>query len=184
MIDFTNTEVAFKMKTKNDLRQSKLLFATLSSPQVVQTLKGLTLASLFLKLPIKGIVKATVFRQFCGGESVEECQPQIDRLAEGNVQAILDYSVEGKAEEADFDRTLETTLDTIRFAQNNPGVPFGVFKPTGLGAIEWYEKVSLKQELSTEESESWARVLARWEKIFMQASEMKIPVMIDAEESW
>lgn len=184
MIDFTNTEVAFKMKTKNDLRQSKLLFATLSSPQVVQTLKGLTLASLFLKLPIKGIVKATVFRQFCGGESVEECQPQIDRLAEGNVQAILDYSVEGKAEEADFDRTLETTLDTIRFAQNNPGVPFGVFKPTGVGAIEWYEKVSLKQELSTEESESWARVLARWEKIFMLASEMKIPVMIDAEESW
>ena len=184
MIDFTNTEVAFKMKTKNDLRQSKLLFATLSSPQVVQTLKGLTLASLFLKLPIKGIVKATVFRQFCGGESVEECQPQIDRLAEGNVQAILDYSVEGKAEEADFNRTLETTLDTIRFAQNNPGVPFGVFKPTGVGAIEWYEKVSLKQELSAEESESWARVLARWEKIFMLASEMKIPVMIDAEESW
>jgi len=184
MIDFTNTEVAFKMKTKNDLRQSKLLFATLSSPQVVQTLKGLTLASLFLKLPIKGIVKATVFRQFCGGESVEECQPQIDRLAEGNVQAILDYSVEGKAEEADFDRTLETTLDTIRFAQNNPGVPFGVFKPTGVGAIEWYEKVSLKLELSAEESESWARVLARWEKIFMLASEMKIPVMIDAEESW
>ena len=184
MIDFTNTEVAFKMKTKNDLRQSKLLFATLSSPQVVQTLKGLTLASLFLKLPIKGIVKATVFRQFCGGESVEECQPQIDRFAEGNVQAILDYSVEGKAEEADFDRTLETTLDTIRFAQNNPGVPFGVFKPTGVGAIEWYEKVSLKQELSAEESESWARVLARWEKIFMLASEMKIPVMIDAEESW
>ena len=172
------------MKTKNDLRQSKLLFATLSSPQVVQTLKGLTLASLLLKLPIKGIVKATVFRQFCGGESVEECQPQIDRLAEGNVQAILDYSVEGKAEEADFDRTLETTLDTIRFAQNNPGVPFGVFKPTGVGAIEWYEKVSLKLELSAEESESWARVLARWEKIFMLASEMKIPVMIDAEESW
>ena len=115
---------------------------------------------------------------------MEECQPQIDRLAEGNVQAILDYSVEGKAVEADFDRTLETTLETIRFAQNNPGVPFGVFKPTGVGAIEWYEKVSLKQELSAEESESWARVLARWEKIFMLASEMKIPVMIDAEESW
>ena len=81
MIDFANTEVAFKMKTKNDLRQSKLLFATLSSPKIVQTLKGLTLASLRMRLPIKGIVKATVFRQFCGGESVDECQPQIDRLA-------------------------------------------------------------------------------------------------------
>jgi proline dehydrogenase len=184
MIDFANTEVAFKMKTKNDLRQSKLLFATLSSPQIVQTLKGLTLASLRLRLPIKSIVKATVFRQFCGGESVDECQPQIDRLAEGKVQAILDYSVEGKAEEADFDRTLETTLETIRFAQNNPGVPFGVFKPTGVGDIEWYEKVALGEELSAQESEAWSRVLGRWDQIFELANTLNVPVMIDAEESW
>ena len=172
------------MKTKNDLRQSKLLFATLSLPQIVQTLKGLTLASLRLRLPIKGIVKATVFRQFCGGESVEECQPQINRLAEGKVQAILDYSVEGKAEEADFDRTLQTTLETIRFAQNNPGVPFGVFKPTGVGAIEWYEKVAVGAELSAQESKAWSRVLERWNQIFELANTLNVPVMIDAEESW
>ena len=84
---------------------------------VVRVLKSFTLAALALRLPIKGIVKATVFRQFCGGESVEDCTQQIDRLAAGNVGAILDYSVEGKAQEEDFNRTLATTIETLQYAK-------------------------------------------------------------------
>ncbi|CAI8156668.1 MAG: Proline dehydrogenase [Cryomorphaceae bacterium] len=184
MIDFSNTEIAFKMKTNMDLRQSKLLFSTLSSPSVVSALKSMTLASLSLRLPIKGMVKATVFRQFCGGESVGECTPQIARLAEGHVGAILDYSVEGKAQEADFDRTLATTIETLEYAQNNGDVPFGVFKPTGLGSIDIYEKVSLGNPLTQEEQNSWDNTLVRWRRIIEKANELGVPVMIDAEESW
>ena len=184
MIDFSNTEIAFKMKTNMDLRQSKLLFSTLSSPSVVSALKSLTLASLALRLPIKGIVKATVFRQFCGGESVEECTPQIARLAQGQVGAILDYSVEGKAREEDFDRTLGTTIETLVYAQNNADVPFGVFKPTGVGSIDIYEKVSLGKELTQEEQTSWKLTLGRWKQIIEKANELGVPVMVDAEESW
>lgn len=184
MIDFSNTEIAFKMKTNMDLRQSKLLFSTLSSPSVVSALKSMTLASLSLRLPIKGMVKATVFRQFCGGESVGECTPQIARLAEGHVGAILDYSVEGKAQEADFDRTLATTIETLEYAQNNGDVPFGVFKPTGLGSIDIYEKVSLGNPLTQEEQNSWDNTLVRWRRIIEKANELGVPVMVDAEESW
>ena len=184
MIDFSNTEIAFKMKTNLDLRQSKLLFTTLSSPSVVSALKSLTLASLALRLPIKGIVKATVFRQFCGGESVEACSAQIGRLAEGKVGAILDYSVEGKAREEDFDRTLATTLETLVYAQNNANVPFGVFKPTGVGSISIYEKVSLGKKLTPAEQISWERTLDRWKQIIEKANELSVPVMVDAEESW
>jgi proline dehydrogenase len=147
-------------------------------------MKKLTLASFKLHLPIKWIVKRTVFRQFCGGETIQECQSQIDRLAVGGVKAILDYSVEGKAEEADFDRTLLTTLQTLEFAQNNPGVPFGVFKPTGLGSIEIYEKVSKGYDLSPRESEDWERTKERFASIFELASKLGVPVMVDAEESW
>jgi len=184
MIDFTNTEVAFGMKTNADLQQSRLLFATLSSPRVVGALKNVTLASLALRLPIKGIVKATVFRQFCGGETIEECQHQIDRLAEGQVGAILDYSVEGKAQESDFDRTLRTTNGTIEFAAANADVPFSVFKPTGLGSIAIYEKVSLGQSLSEKEAVAWERTKARYDEIFAKAHELGVLVMVDAEESW
>ena len=172
------------MKTNMDLHQSKLLFSTLSSPSVVSALKSMTLASLSLRLPIKGMVKATVFRQFCGGESVGECTPQIARLAEGHVGAILDYSVEGKAQEADFDRTLATTIETLEYAQNNGDVPFGVFKPTGLGSIDIYEKVSLGNPLTQEEQNSWDNTLVRWRRIIEKANELGVPVMVDAEESW
>lgn len=184
MIDFSNTEIAFKMKTNMDLRQSKLLFSTLSSPSVVSALKSMTLASLRLHLPIKGLVKATVFRQFCGGESVGECTPQIARLSEGHVGAILDYSVEGKAQEEDFDRTLATTIETLEYAQNNADVPFGVFKPTGLGSMDIYEKVSLGNPLTQEEQKSWDNTLERWRRIIEKANELGVPVMVDAEESW
>lgn len=184
MIPFENTEVAFRMKTTNDLHQSKLLFSTLSSPKTVGVLKGLTLFSLSMHLPIKGIIKRTVFRQFCGGESVEQCGPQVARLAEGRVKAILDYSVEGKAQEADFDRTLRTTIKTIENAEHHPDIPFGVFKPTGLGSIELYEKVSLGAALSEDEQSQWARVKDRWSEVFKCSAKHNVPVLVDAEESW
>ena len=184
MIPFENTEVAFRMKTTNDLRQSKLLFSTLSSPKTVGVLKGLTLFSLGIHLPIKGIIKRTVFRQFCGGETVEQCDPQVARLAEGRVKAILDYSVEGKAQEADFDRTLRTTLQTVENAAGHADIPFGVFKPTGLGPIELYEKVSLGEPLSSEEQTLWTRVKARWAAVFESGAKHGVPVLVDAEESW
>jgi len=172
------------MKTKIDLLQSRLLFSTLSSPMVVRVLKSFTLAALALRLPIKGIVKATVFRQFCGGESVEDCTQQIDRLAAGNVGAILDYSVEGKAQEEDFNRTLATTIETLQYAKVNENVPFGVFKPTGLGRIDIYEKISQEKPLGGEEQLAWNQTLDRWKKIIEKAAELEVPVMVDAEESW
>jgi proline dehydrogenase len=184
MIDFTNTKVAFGMKTNADLKQSRLLFASLKSARVVGMLKNITLAALAIRLPIKGIVKATVFRQFCGGETIEECQRQIDRLAKGKVGAILDYSVEGKAEESDFDRTMQTTIETMEFAEANDDVPLSVFKPTGLGNIGIYEKVSLGDKLNETEKVAWAHTKSRYSKIFAKANELGVPVMVDAEESW
>ncbi len=184
MIDFSNTETAFKMKTKIDLLQSKLLFSALSSPMVVRILKSFTITALAVKLPIKGILKATVFRQFCGGESVEECREQINRLATMNVGAILDYSVEGKAQEQDFNRTLATTIETLQYAKINDNVSFGVFKPTGLGNINIYEKITQKKQLNRKEKFAWNRTLNRWQTIIEKAAELQIPVMVDSEESW
>ena len=137
-----------------------------------------------MRLPIKAMVKATVFRQFCGGETVHECEPQIQRLAQGNVHAILDYSVEGKAQETDFNRTLDVTLQTLEFAKSHNYVPFGVFKPTGIGSIDLYEKVSLSQPLSDTEQSAWEATVLRWETIFKKANTLQVRVMVDAEESW
>lgn len=183
-IDFNNTEVAFRTKTDNDLKQSYLLFKTLASPQIVSVGKGLTKASFALGLPIKGIIKKTVFRQFCGGETIEECGSQVNRLMQYKVHAILDYSAEGKESEAEFDHCMDITLQTIEYAVKNPGVPLAVFKPTGIARFALLEKMNKNQNLSANEQLEWDRVMSRFHRIAKTASDLGIPVMVDAEESW
>lgn len=183
-IDFQNTEVAFALKSNAQLQKAKLMFQTMSHPGVVSFLKGSVQASLKVGLPIKGMIKKTVFEHFCGGERIPECTTRIAALHSQGVSAILDYSVEGKESEADFERTKNTTLETLKFAKTNPGVPFGVFKPSGMGRVALYEKVSAGAELTTSEAEEWARVRQRYFEIAETAVANGIPVMIDAEESW
>ena len=144
----------------------------------------LTAFALKLKLPVVGIIKATVYNQFVGGETIQECDAQIEKLKQQHVGAILDYSAEGKTAESDFDYTAQLTIDTILHAKANSYVPFSVFKPTGLGRFGLYEKVASTEELSASENEEWLRVLARYEKIAKASKEHSIPVLIDAEESW
>lgn len=184
MIDFNNTEVAFQMKSGSDLQQSRLLFSSLRSPSMVKVLQQLTLAAFKLRLPITGIIKKTVFRQFCGGESVEDCAGQINRLLEYKVNAILDYSAEGTATEEDWDKAVEITMKTIDYAVNNPGVPFGVFKPTGLGSEEIYTKASEGTPLTPQEMAEWMTVQGRWQTILEYADHHGVPVLVDAEDSW
>lgn len=183
-IDFSNTKIAFQNKTNFELRKAHLLFSSLAFPWLVNILKKVTTFALKVHLPIKGIIKATVYNQFVGGETIEECTPQIKKLEAQHVRAILDYSAEGKTSESDFDHTTQLTIDTILYAKANTDVPFSVFKPTGLGRFSLFEKVAAKGNLSDQEEKEWQRVLARFEKIAEASKTHGIPVLVDAEESW
>lgn len=183
-IDFSNTEVAFRLKSSTQLQKARLLFQTIARPGVADFLQGSVNLSIKIGLPIKGIIKATVFEHFCGGETIVECTTPIAAMHTQGVSAILDYSVEGKQNEADFDAIRDTVLQTIVFAKNNPAMPLAVFKPTGVGSMAMYEKVSNNQKLSTKEEAEWKRVKDRYETIVKAAKEANIGVMVDAEESW
>jgi proline dehydrogenase len=183
-IDFQNTEIAFALKSNAQLQKAKLMFQSVSHPAVVSVLQGIVKASFAVGLPIKGIIKQTVFEHFCGGENIEDCGMHIAALHNQHVSAILDYSVEGKESEADFDRTKNMTIATLKYAKTNPGIPFGVFKPSGLGRLALYEKVSTGQALSEKEKQEWQTVRQRYTEIAEAAAAVNIPVLIDAEESW
>ncbi len=183
-IDFSNTEVAFKSKSLTELRQSYFLFKTLSHPFLVNSGKAITKLSFRMGLPVRGVIKATVYEHFVGGESIEECNPAIMRLLENKVNTILDYSVEGKESEADFDRTMNTTIKTIEVSKTHVGIPLTVFKPTGVGRFALYEKVNRKETLSAQEEAEWERVVNRFYTIAQAAYDAGTPVMVDAEESW
>jgi proline dehydrogenase len=184
MISFDNTEKAFVAKNDADLIRSYRLFKIIGNPTFVKLGGLFTPLALNLRLPIKGIIKNTIYKQFVGGETIAECNESIKELAKYNIGTILDYSVEGKESEADFDACTEETIETINRAKEDSSVPFCVFKVTGLARFALLEKVSAKQPLSDAERDEWIRVKRRVGAICKQAYLYNKPLFIDAEESW
>jgi len=185
MISFDNTEVAFSSKSKSDLRRAYWLFRIIASPSIVKFGKGATNIALKLRLPISAPIKATIFRQFCGGETIAECDRTIADLGKFGIGTILDYSVEGKTSDEDFDQTVDIIIQTIHRAANDPHIPFAVFKVTGIGRHDLIEKASTSGYTPTsEEQEEIDVIVSRIDLICKAAHEAGTSVFIDAEESW
>ncbi len=181
-ISFDNTENAFKSKSNSDLKRSYQLFKLISNPFLVKL--GATFTPLALSIGFKGIIKNTIFKQFVGGETIHDCAKTINELGKYNIGTILDYSVEGKESEADFDACLQETLETISMAKSNKHIPFCVFKVTGLARFALLEKISSSEKLAENEILEWEKVKNRVAKICSAAAEAHQPIFIDAEESW
>ena len=182
MISFENSEVAFHHFSYSDLHKTYRLFKLMSSSVLVKVGKLLLNAAILIKLPISWMLKPTIFKQFCGGETLDEASKTIEFLKKYNVKAILDYSVEGDESELSFDKALNETLATINFAKmNKEEVPFTVFKPSAFGRRKILGKISSHENLSESELQEFEKFKARIEIICKKAFESDVPVMIDAE---
>jgi proline dehydrogenase len=185
MISFENTEIAFKSKSNAQLKRAYWLFKIIGSPSMVKVGKWSTNTALKIGLPIKGIIKKTIFSQFCGGETIIECKPTIELLGSFGVGTILDYSIEGKTSDEDFDATVTEIMSTIQAGKNNKNIPFAVFKVTGISGFAILEKANdPKVVLSDIEKLELGLAIARIDKICLFAHENDVPVFIDAEETW
>ena len=184
MLSFNNTEIAFSGKTNKDLNRSYWLFKMVSNPFFVNIGKVFTNFAIKINLPIKGIIKSTIFKQFCGGETIQECDNTIKTLGQFNIGTILDFSVEGKENEQDFDNCALETIATINKAKTDKLIPFCVFKVTALARFNLLEKVTANNNLTAKEQEEFDRIKQRVDKICKAAHEANTPIFIDAEESW
>ena len=180
-LSFDNTEVAFRSRTDADLKRSYLLFSLISNPSWVKTGKWLTETALNLHLPIKAIIRKTIYKQFVGGEDIQDCKTAIEQLGKYGVGTILDYSVEGKESDEDFERTTKETIATVERAAGDANIPFCVFKVTGLAPFSLLESYSRGK---TEDTASWEKVQDRVMRICSYAALKHVPIFIDAEESW
>ncbi len=180
---FDNTEVAFKVKSNYELKKAYYLFSMVASETLTNVGSFMLNKTIGIGL-VKNMVKQTVFKHFCAGEDKQESLKLIKTLNDYNVKSILDYSVEGKASEADFDRTFQEILANIDLAKETAGVPFVVFKPTGFGSLDLYEKVQNKESLSDADQAAWERVKSRFHEVCKKAHRLQVRVMIDAEDSW
>lgn len=181
---FDNTEIAFSLKSNSELNRAYLLFKMISYEPLVKVGKTLSNFAIKANLPVDSVIRATVFDHFCGGVNEKDCLPVIDAMYEKGVSSVLDFSVEGKEEEAFFDAAMEKTLEIINFSDNKEAMPIAVFKPTGFGKPSLYTKKGEGKPFTTEEQEQWNRVVARYHKVCKLAEEKDVELLIDAEESW
>ena len=183
-VSFDDTKVAFSYKSDQDLRKSYWLFTLINTPLLTHVGTKLVKFALKIKLPIQGILRKTIFEQFCGGETIESCQPTIERLAQYHVQTILDYSVEGEKSRIGFDEATEEILRTIEAARANTALAFSVFKISGIADVHLLAKIQQKQPLTNDEQAAYERVRNRIDRLCHAAAQADTRILIDGEESW
>lgn len=200
-ISFDNTEFAFEYKTDKQLRKARFLFNMMAKPWIVKLGTRLAPWAIRVGLPVKGIIRRTIFQQFVGGETLEETAMVARKLGEYKVQVILDYGVEGGHDgEKGFEQSTEEFIRVINYAATQPNIPFMSIKVTGLARFGLLEKMDTLmhaaegtlmkrflqsiEQLPADEKEEWHRVRYRMMRICETAVEKKVGVFIDAEETW
>ncbi len=181
---FDNTQIAFSIKSDIELDRAYFLFKMIANEPLVRIGTAVTNFALKANLPVEGLIRATVFDHFCGGVNEDECIPVVDKMFAKGVFSVLDYSVEGKEQQEQFDAVMEKTLNLIFFAKEKKAIPFSVFKPTGFGRLQLYQDVSEGKILSDSETKEWDRVVARFDKVCKASYDNNVALLIDAEESW
>ncbi|AHJ96498.1 proline dehydrogenase family protein [Hymenobacter swuensis] len=184
-ISFDDTAVAFASKSDGELRKMYALFAAMNNSSLVKTGGGLMKAALKWHLPgTKFLIRKSIFEQFCGGETIQECLPVIQELGRYHIGTILDYSVEGEGNDKSFDATTTELLATIDLAHRSQHIPFSVFKVTGVGDAAILEKVQAGKALTPAEQSSFEKTKKRINAICARAHQHGVRVFVDAEESW
>lgn len=183
-LNFDDTAIAFQYRSNKELKRAQFLFSSMSSPTLTSIGMGLTKFALSWNLPVKGLVKRTIFQQFCGGETMQEAGQTAVTLAKFGVGIILDYSVEGKEEEAEFDKAVSEFIKAIEYAATQKNIPFISVKITGFARFGLLEQLHAGADLSKAELDEWSRVKRRILDICTVAAAKNIMVLIDAEESW
>jgi proline dehydrogenase len=183
-VNFNNTKIAFHLKSDSELERAYFLFKMISIEPLIRIGTAATNFALKAHLPVEGLIRSTVFDHFCGGVNEVDCLPIIDKMYASKVYSVLDYSVEGKAVEDQFDFALKTILNLIEFSKDKEALPIAVFKPTAFGRFDLYQKISEKKSLTASENEQWERIKTRFKTVCAAGKLHNVKILIDAEESW
>jgi len=189
-ISFDNTENAFAYKSTDDLKRAKYLFTSMNYQWIVDAGVRLTPFAMKTGLPVRGLIRETIFKQFVGGETLEETAVVCNTLAKYGTDVILDYGIEGKEGEENFERVTREFIKVINFAATQPRIPFISIKITAFARFKLLQRLHEAPRLRSgihdneAEEEEWERVRERMYRICSAAAEKNIGVLVDAEESW
>ena len=183
-VRFDDTQTAFAGKSDEDLKKARWLFRLMGNPVIADVGGHIAKVALRIGLPVTSLVKQTIYSQFCGGESLSETRGTIGRLSKQQVSTILDYGVEAKESQDEFDRNLAEQLRAIEFADAHAAVPYVSCKVTGYGSVALLQRIQESRELSKSDAAARDRMIVRLDQICEAASRLDVALYVDAEESW
>ncbi len=181
---FEDTETAYAAKSNNDLQKAKFMFQLMGNNSLVKLGSSLATFALSIHLPVSPVFRYTVYNHFCGGETFEECKKTIQRLQQHQVGVLLNYGVELKETDEDFDKTIAKNLEALEFAGKNRSVKGLCLKLTGSGRLALFQKIQNGEKLSVSEKKEFVKVKKRFEKLCEVAARNEVALYVDAEESW
>ena len=183
-LSFNNTALAYQAMTNRDLRRAYWLFRLVGSPLLVNAGRFFTETALAVHIPVEWMFRPTVFRHFCGGESIDGSMPTVNKMWQFGVGTILDYAAEGAGNEAAYENTTTEIIKVIHKAATTKAIPFAVFKVSGMANTGLLEKMQAHMSLTTEEENEYERIEERFDRICSEAFKCHVPLFVDAEESW
>jgi proline dehydrogenase len=187
-LSFENTEIAFRSLSDAELIRAYTLFQMIGVRSLVKIGPKIVTAAINWRLPVQGLIKHTIFKHFCGGESIEDSRAMVDRLGRFNVGTILDYSVEGGRSEREFESAAKEVMRTIEAAAADRRIPFSVFKVSAVGSYRVLEAASVGdaggRPIPDRLKSDYVRVHERVQKICQLAADRNVRIMLDAEETW
>lgn len=183
MLDFNDTKTAFARKSDGEMRNALMLFRMMKRPGLVKAGKRACGAAARLHLPMGWIVKPTLYRQFVGGETLEECGPTVDGLERAGVKAALDYSAESEQTPVGIEAVFAETERSIEYAARNKNVAYAVFKPSTLTTDTLLAKASEHPEtLTAAERTGFDAFAARFDALCALAHRHGVRILVDAED--
>lgn len=182
-VRFEDTAVAFAQRSTGELRQARWMFGLIGAPWLVRLGSRVISGAVALRLPIAWALRP-VFDYFCGGETIVDSRGTAQRLFEGGVRTILDYSAEGQTGDAALEASKEEILSTILEAEGNDRFAFAVFKVSALSDNALLEARPSKDRWNAVQVRAWNQVQKRVSDLCSAASERGVRIMIDAEETW
>lgn len=183
-ISFENTEIAYKSLSDSELKKAYYLFKMMGYNQLVKIGNQVINFLLKFNFPIEGIVRNTIFKHFCGGETLENTIPLINKLKQSNIEVLLNYSVEGLENAASYKNTFDKTLEAIHFAGENTSIRAICIKFTGFANMNIWTKLQNQEPLNSEEQEEFEQAKYYIKTLCNAAVESRVHLYVDAEESW
>ena len=178
---FNNTELAFSNKSDVELNKAYFLFSILDYSFLTKLGNFFLMLVLKMHLPLKKVIKKTIFNHFCGGETLDECKKTFQTLSKYNLFAMPEYSVEGESTIKGFENYKNDSIEIINYL-GKLKLPFIAIKFSGLASLETLEKVSNGE--MTYSSLEYKNFYNRVNELCECAMNNNVKILIDAEESW